>query len=86
MLVNEYDPMDDRQRIAIEPIYDPSRSVWFDPDAKNYDKSDALWAFCMYSLSPRKYEAECGKKPPTSLDVTSMTSWIITGLVQMLFT
>ncbi|EIJ2258401.1 TPA: portal protein, partial [Escherichia coli] len=28
MLVNEYDPMDDRQRIAIEPIYDPSRSVW----------------------------------------------------------
>lgn len=52
MLVNEYDPMDDRQRIAIEPIYDPSRSVWFDPDAKKYDKSDALWAFCMYSLSP----------------------------------
>ncbi|EPH6316320.1 portal protein, partial [Escherichia coli] len=50
MLVNEYDLMDDRQRIAIEPIYDPSRSVWFDPDAKKYDKSDALWAFCMYSL------------------------------------
>lgn len=75
MLVNEYDPMDDRQRIAIEPIYDPSRSVWFDPDAKKYDKSDALWAFCMYSLSPEKYEAEYGKKPPTSLDVTSMTSW-----------
>ncbi|ENE0101679.1 portal protein [Escherichia albertii] len=75
MLVNEYDPMDDRQRIAIEPIYDPSRSVWFDPDAKKYDKSDALWAFCMYSLSPEKYEAEYGKKPPASLDVTSMTSW-----------
>lgn len=37
MLVNEYDPMDDRQRIAIEPIYDPSRSVWFDPDAKKYE-------------------------------------------------
>lgn len=75
MLVNEYDPMDDRQRIAIEPIYDPSRSVWFDPDAKKYDKSDALWAFCMYSLSPEKYEAEYRKKPPASLDVTSMTSW-----------
>lgn len=67
--------MDDRQRIAIEPIYDPSRSVWFDPDAKKYDKSDALWAFCMYSLSPEKYEAEYRKKPPASLDVTSMTSW-----------
>lgn len=75
MLVNEYDPMDDRQRIAIEPIYDPSRSVWFDPDAKKYDKSDAMWAFCMYSLSPEKYEAEYGKTPPASLDVTTMTSW-----------
>lgn len=75
MLVNEYDPMDDRQRIAIEPIYDPSRSVWFDPDAKKYDKSDAMWAFCMYSLSPEKYEAEYGKNPPSSLDVTTITSW-----------
>ncbi|EAS1514449.1 portal protein [Salmonella enterica] len=75
MLVNEYDPMDERQRIAIEPVYDPSRSVWFDPDAKKYDKSDALWAFCMYSLSPEKYEAEYGKTPLASLDVTTMTSW-----------
>lgn len=75
MLVNEYDPMDERQRIAIEPIYDPSRSVWFDPDAKKYDKSDAMWAFCMYSLSPEKYESEYGKTPPTSLDVTTATSW-----------
>lgn len=75
MLVNEYDPMDERQRIAIEPIYDPSRSVWFDPDAKKYDKSDALWAFCMYSISPEKYEAEYGKTPPASLDTTTMTSW-----------
>ncbi len=75
MLVNEYDPMDERQRIAIEPVYDPSRSVWFDPDAKKYDKSDALWAFCMYSLSPEKYEAEYGKTQPSSLDTTTITSW-----------
>lgn len=75
MLVNEYDPMDERQRIGIEPVYDPSRSVWFDPDAKKYDKSDALWAFCMYSLSPEKYESEYGKTPPSSLDTTTITSW-----------
>ncbi|MDN0127412.1 portal protein [Yersinia massiliensis] len=75
MLVNEYDPMDERQRIGIEPVYDPSRSVWFDPDAKKYDKSDALWAFCMYSLSPEKYESEYGKTPPSSLDTTTTTSW-----------
>uniref|UniRef100_UPI000B0B931D portal protein n=1 Tax=Candidatus Arsenophonus triatominarum TaxID=57911 RepID=UPI000B0B931D len=55
-LVNELEPMDERQRIRLEPIYDPARSVWFDPDAKKYDKSDAEWAFCMYSLSVDKYK------------------------------
>ncbi len=73
-LVNELDPMDDRQRISIEPIYDPSRSVWFDPDAKKYDKSDAEWAFCMYSLSVDKYKAEY-KKDPATLDVGIDRSW-----------
>lgn len=73
-LVNELDPMDDRQRISIEPIYDPSRSVWFDPDAKKYDKSDAEWAFCMYSLSIDKYKAEY-KKDPATLDVGIDRSW-----------
>ncbi|MTC16089.1 portal protein [Providencia alcalifaciens] len=73
-LVNELDPMDDRQRISIEPIYDPSRSVWFDPDAKKYDKSDAEWAFCMYSLSVDKYKAEYNKDPAT-LDAGIERSW-----------
>lgn len=73
-LVNELDPMDDRQRISIEPIYDPSRSVWFDPDAKKYDKSDAEWAFCMYSLSVDKYKAEY-KKDPATLDAGIDRSW-----------
>lgn len=73
-LVNELDPLDDRQRISIEPIYDPSRSVWFDPDAKKYDKSDAEWAFCMYSLSVDKYKAEY-KKDPATLDAGIDRSW-----------
>lgn len=64
-LVNALDPMDERQRICLEPIYDPARSVWFDPDAKKYDKSDAEWAFCMYSLSAEKYKAEYNKDPAT---------------------
>ncbi|MGL9720496.1 portal protein [Symbiopectobacterium sp.] len=72
--VNEYDPLDERQRICIEPIYDPARSVWFDPDAKKYDKSDAGWAFDMYSLSSEKYKAEYDKDP-ASLDITMATDW-----------
>ncbi|MBY8138819.1 hypothetical protein KW500_18565 [Vibrio fluvialis] len=71
---NEYDPLDEQQKIAFEPVYDPARSVWFDPDAKKYDKSDAMWAFCMYSLSTEKYKAEYNKDP-ASLDLTNMTSW-----------
>lgn len=72
--VNEYDPLEERQRICIEPIYDPARSVWFDPDAKKYDKSDADWAFDMYSLSSEKYKAEYDKDP-ASLDITMATGW-----------
>lgn len=64
-LVNELDPMDERQRICLEPIYDPARSVWFDPDAKKYDKSDAGWAFYLYSRSVDRYKAKYNKDPAT---------------------
>lgn len=73
-LVNELEPMDERQRICLEPIYDPARSVWFDPDAKKYDKSDAEWAFCMYSLSVDKYKTEYNKDPAT-LDSRVERAW-----------
>ncbi|WP_063657665.1 portal protein [Candidatus Arsenophonus triatominarum] len=73
-LVNELEPMDERQRIRLEPIYDPARSVWFDPDAKKYDKSDAEWAFCMYSLSVDKYKTEYNKDPST-LDSRIEKTW-----------
>nr|WP_245677388.1 portal protein [Candidatus Arsenophonus triatominarum] len=73
-LVNELEPMDERQRICLEPIYDPARSVWFDPDAKKYDKSDAEWAFCMYSLSVDKYKTEYNKDPST-LDSRIERTW-----------
>ncbi|MFS1564186.1 MAG: portal protein [Candidatus Arsenophonus phytopathogenicus] len=73
-LVNELEPMDERQRICLEPIYDPARSVWFDPDAKKYDKSDAQWAFCMYSLSVDKYKAQYNKDPAT-LDGRIEKTW-----------
>lgn len=72
--VNEYDPMDERQRVVFEPVYDAARSVWFDPDAKKYDKSDANWAFRMFSMSTEKYKAEY-KKDPATLDVGIDRSW-----------
>jgi hypothetical protein len=67
--VAEDDPTNEDMRISLEPIYDAPRSVWFDPDAKKYDKSDANYAFCLYSLTPEKFKAEY-KKDAASLDLT----------------
>ena len=39
------------QDIVIEEITDPLSSVWFDPDAKKRDKSDAMYCFVEESMS-----------------------------------
>lgn len=67
--IDEEDPTNEDMRISIEPIYDAPRSVWFDPDAKKYDKSDANYAFCLYSLTPEKFKSEYNKDA-ASLDLT----------------
>ena len=54
----EDDDDDERQRIAMEPIYDADLSVFFDLDAKRYDKKDADHAFVLSSLSPDGYESK----------------------------
>lgn len=64
---DEGDIYGERQRIIFEPIYDAARSVWFDPDAKKYDKSDAQFCFYMYSISPEKYKYLYGEDAPTSM-------------------
>jgi hypothetical protein len=39
------------QDVVIEEITDPLTSVWFDPDAKKRDKSDAMYCFVEESMS-----------------------------------
>jgi hypothetical protein len=41
---DEEDEDDDRQRICVVPIPDADQSVFFDADARRYDKSDAMCA------------------------------------------
>jgi len=64
-LCAEYEDKEDEdseeQRIKIEPITDADVSVWFDPDAKRYDKSDAKWAMVIFSMSPDAYREEDGQ-------------------------
>lgn len=57
------DPSNDRQRIAFGIIPDADQSVFWDPNAKTYDKSDAKFCFVISSMSPGAYEEEYGDNP-----------------------
>lgn len=63
-LCNEYedesDPDNDHQRIAVEPIVDADQRVYFDLDAKRYDKKDARFAYVMHSMTPDAFKREYG--------------------------
>ena len=63
-LCNEYeddsDPDNDHQRIAIHQIVDADQRVFFDLDAKLYDKSDARYAYVMHSMTRHAFEREYG--------------------------
>lgn len=60
---DEEDPENDRQRICIEPIFDADTSVYFDPQAKRQDKSDAKYAFIITSMTYESFEEEYGEDP-----------------------
>jgi len=48
----------EEQRIIFKPVYDAERTVWFDPDSKETDRCDAMWALEMYSMTPDAFKAE----------------------------
>lgn len=62
---NEDDDDDTRQRIRFEPIYDADSCVFFDIDARRYDKSDAKCAYVLYPQTVEAYKAEWGDDPAT---------------------
>ena len=63
------DPEDERQRVRIEPIYDADRFVFYDPDAKRQDKSDATYCYVLTAMSHDAYEAEYGEEyAPSSMN------------------
>jgi len=63
VLEDELDPENDHQRIRIEPIFDADTSVYFDLDAKRYDKSDARYCFVVSSMTPDEYEEQFDDQP-----------------------
>lgn len=63
--VNEEDNEDERQRIAIEPIFDADSSVFFDLNAKRQDKADAKRCFVITAMSRDAYKDQYGDDPAT---------------------
>lgn len=65
---DEMDPTNEQQRISFLPVYDPANCVFFDQDAKQYDRSDAMWAMEMFSMTPDAFKAEYPEAQCASLD------------------
>lgn len=65
---DEFDDEDERQRIAIEPIFDADITVFFDPNAKRQDKADARWAVILHSMTREAFEEDYGGEVPSSLN------------------
>lgn len=64
--VDPEDEENEEQAIFIEPIYDADSSVYFDPDAKRQDKSDARYCFVISSITRDAFVEEYpGREAPT---------------------
>lgn len=60
---DEYDPDNDYQRIKFVAIPDADQRVFWDPNAKLYDKSDARYAFVLTAVGLDAYEEMYGQNP-----------------------
>lgn len=78
-LCNEYeddsDPDNDHQRIRIKQIVDADQRVFFDPDSKLYDKSDARYAYVMHSMTHAAFKREYGKDRIASWPENRLWGW-----------
>jgi hypothetical protein len=85
VLEDEYsEDGDERQRIAIEPVFDADTSVFFDLDAKRYDKADARFCFVITSMTREAYDEAYPDKPCSSFDgikLTTMFDWFTPDVV-----
>jgi len=81
---DEYDEDNERQRILIEPIYDADTSVFFDLDAKEYDKKDAKYCFVLSSYTREAMMKEWGEDVstwPKELMSTTYFDWATPDVV-----
>lgn len=68
VLEDELDPLNDQRKLVFKPVFDPATSVYFDPDSKEYDRSDAKWALEIFSMDPDSFEEEYPGAAVSSVD------------------
>lgn len=54
---------EERAKICFEPVYDAEDSVFFDPNSKKADKSDAEWCILLTRMTPEAFTEEWDKSP-----------------------
>jgi hypothetical protein len=62
-LEDEYDEWNDQQRICIELIPEADQCVYFDLNAKRYDKADARFCWVLTAMTRDAYREEWGDDP-----------------------
>ncbi len=72
---NEEDPLDERMKITFKPVFDSQSCVFWDPNAKEYDKSDAEWCGLSYTMTPEAYKAKYDKAAPSSVEKIETGQW-----------
>jgi hypothetical protein len=62
---NDDENPDDQQdlRVVFEYVPEACNTVYFDPAAKRYDKSDGAFAFELFSMSPEAFKSRYNKDP-----------------------
>ena len=63
---DEYDEDDDKQKIVIRAIVDADQSVYWDPNARLYDKSDAAYCFVVTAMSKEAFHDAFGNNRATA--------------------
>lgn len=72
------DKSKNHQRVCSEPISDAATSVFFDPNAKMEDKSDAAWAFLITPTTEDAFKDEWGIEAasfPTGMAYQPVYTW-----------
>lgn len=76
---DEFDEDNDKQKVLIEPIYEADTSVYFDLDAKRYDKADARYCFVLSSMTFDAFERAYNENPSSwnkSIINTTYFDWV----------